>query len=869
MVKKSISIFAVMLSSMTAFAQLTDGFYRVQNNGCGKFLYVRDCVGEAATSGTDLGAIELWADHSKTLSDPSSVVYVEKHGGQYDIQGQGTGIYALLKQYVTISGKPDNYMLYASGQYLYYTGDNDLYEGMGMIGPATTGKYDTDQRLWKALPVSSKTDNYFGFTPTLTTTEGKLYTTFYADFAYTPVSSDVKTWYVSKVDESKEVAVISPLTGTVARSQAVIIECAGKNPSDNKIDITRDEGHKTSNNHLVGTYFDCGRRSNKSHANTYPAIIPFDNKTMRVLVVGSNGKLSFTNSDASLDTYRYHNGKKWVNGKCIAHNTAYLKVNTTCPANLTVMTEEEYDAFFRDKVGEAKIATDVTVSETKLEKEGDIAAKGGENRAMATVTYNVSQRTFYKDGGYSDKILSEGLTKTIYGNTVSKSSLGTTETARTKAGTSTPTGTLEDSEGNALKTGTVYSNLTNYQATAKAADIYQEVNVATAGEVTLTLKQSAYTLKAEGETVDLSSQVTTDQKVSYTSGATRDGNVKVVYTANTADGFTLNNATVTASANNQFKVRDGFIVTVRATGEGSKTTEKQINFAQAAKGVVAENVLYMATEVKAGSSSTESGKDIPAKGGKDRAKATVTYKVVKRTFMNNGTYTDQTVTENRTQVIYGAYVETASMATTESIRTKVGSSQPKGILTDADGKELYAATEKYASRVKMEATAGILDLYQEANKATYGDVNLSLSQKAVDVSSKGDTTELAMLVKAEQVVTFTSGATRTGKVNISFTETAAVEGFTLKDGVITATENNAESQRTYTVTVTAQGEGGMSKTANITFTQQTVQTGIEGIATTQQEGAIYNLQGQRIQQNRYGQTNGVYIKNGRKIINRR
>lgn len=633
MVKKSISIFAVMLSGMTAFAQLTDGFYRVQNNGCSKFLYVRDCVGEAATSGTDLGAIELWADHSKTLSDPSSVVYVEKHGEQYDIQGQGTGIYALLKQYVTISGDKDNYMLFASSQYLYYKGDssNKKYPGMGLIGPATaTSGYPVNNRLWKALPVSSKTDNYFGFTPTLTTSERKLYTTFYADFAYTPVSSGVKTWYVSKVDESKAVAVIRPLTGTVARSQAVIIECAGKNPSDNKIDITRDEGHKTSNNQLVGTYFDCGRRSGKSHANTYPAIIPFDKETMRVLVVDNNGKLSFTNSDASLNTYEYKKGTKWIDGKCIAHNTAYLEVNTTCPANLTVMTEEEYNERFREKEGEAKIATDVTVSETKLEKEGDIAAKGGENRAMATVTYNVIQRTFYKDGDCSDKILSEGLTKTIYGNTVSKSSLGTTVTARTKAGTSTPTGTLVDNEGNALKTGTDYSNLTNYQVTATAADIYQEANVATAGEVTLTLKQSAYTLKAEGETVDLSSQVTTDQKVSYTSGATRNGSVKVVY-----------------------------------------------------------------------------------------------------------------------------------------------------------------------------------------------------SEKAV------------------------------------------VEGFTLKDGVVTATANNSEETRTYLVTVSVTGEGGKFKNAEFTFTQQTVPTGIEGVSASQQEGAIYNLQGQRIQQNQSGQANGIYINKGRKIINRR
>lgn len=858
-----------MLSGMTAFAQLTDGFYRVQNNGCGKFLYVRDCVGEATTSGTDLGAIELWADHSKTLSDPSSVVYVEKHGSQFDIQGQGTGIYALLKQYVTISGDPDKYMLHASGNYLYYTGESDVYEGMGLIGPATTGKYPTNQRLWKALPVSSKTDNYFGFTPTLTTSEGKHYTTFYADFAYTPLSSNVKTWYVSKVDETKGVAVISPVSGTVARSQAVIIECAGKNPADNKVDITRDGGNKTSNNQLVGTYFDCGRRSQKSHANTYPAIIPFNAKTMRVLVV-SNGKLIFTNSEASLNSYKYHNGKKWIyNAKCIAHNTSYLKVNTTCPPNLEVMTEDEYNKLFRETAGEAKIATNVTVGESKLEKTGDIAAKGGENRAMATVTYNVSQRTFYTDGGYSDKILSEGLTLTLYGSTVSKASLGTTVTPRAKAGTSTPTGTLKDSEGNALKNGTDFTKLTDYKVTATAADIYQEANVATAGDVTLNIKKNAFALKAEGETVDLSSQVTTSQTMNFTSGSTRNGSVKVTYSANTVEGFTLNNASVTASANNQFKTRDGFIVTVTATGEGSKTATKQITFSQAAKAVVAENELYMATEVKAGSSSTESGKDIPAKGGKDRAKATVTFKVVKRTFMNNGTYTDQTVTENRTQVIYGAYVEKASLGTTECERTKAGSSQPKGILTDADGKELYATTESYASLAKMEASAESLDIYQEANKATYNEVNLSLTQNTVEVSTKGSSTTLATLIKAEQVVSYTSAATRTGKVNISFAEKAAVEGFSLNDGMVTATENNSENARTYLVTVTATGEGGKSKTADITFTQQTVQTGIEGVAAAQQEGAVYNLQGQRIQQGQSGQTNGIYIKNGRKILNKR
>lgn len=94
---------------------------------------------------------------------------------------------------------------------------------------------------------------------------------------------------------------------------------------------------------------------------------------------------------------------------------------------------------------------------------GDIPASGGSRRAVATVTYQYTTRTYYSDGSSSDGTWYNG-SEQIYGGYVSGSDLGTTPTSRTPKGTSTASGTVAGAT-----------------RTASAINIYQQANTAVSG----------------------------------------------------------------------------------------------------------------------------------------------------------------------------------------------------------------------------------------------------------------------------------------------------------------------------------------------------------------------------------------------------
>lgn len=346
MKKTIVMVMAAMLSGMAAFAQKTldEGFYRVQNNGSGRYLYVRDCTGDVSTLGADMGAIELWNGLENAISDPGSIIYLEKHGGAYDLTSQGTGVYQIMGMYMSIFYDGKFCQVYASGQYLYETGDDDFDPEKGIIGAVSNMPGRSQYKLWKTPLVDSNTDNYFGFTPTVSAA-GKNYAPFYADFAYTP-KNDVKTWYVSKIDKENAVAIVKEIKGTVARSQAVFIECPSTTPDGNKIDLTTAAGAAASGNLMKGTYFANGERNYKDHTGMSPAFVAFDKTTMRVLSTNAVGKLAFVDDEKALvDVYAKVNNK-WQNVKSIPHNQSYLVVDSDCPTSLVVMTEAEYAAAF-------------------------------------------------------------------------------------------------------------------------------------------------------------------------------------------------------------------------------------------------------------------------------------------------------------------------------------------------------------------------------------------------------------------------------------------------------------------------------------------------------------------------------------------
>lgn len=332
-----------MLSGMTAMAQLTEGFYRVSNLGSGRYLYVRDCTGSVDMSGTDFGAIELWSGVDKTCSDPSSIIFLKQVGSSWDLQSQGTGVHQLTGHYVAISQTSDKvgYMLYDSGQYLYEIGTSDIYPDMGLLGAKTNAEMPgkAKYRIWITHPITNSGNDFFGIQPYLQKGD-KHYTTFFADFAYTPIDN-VRTYGISQVDTEHAIAVYKPVSGTVARQQPVIVECPTATPASNRIQLTTSAGNAVAGNQLHGIFFCNGDRTGISRTGN-PAAVEFDPATMRMLALDANNQLILTNTPVNLVNQTIKKGKKWVSALCVPANQAYLPVSASCPTTLRLMTEAEY-----------------------------------------------------------------------------------------------------------------------------------------------------------------------------------------------------------------------------------------------------------------------------------------------------------------------------------------------------------------------------------------------------------------------------------------------------------------------------------------------------------------------------------------------
>lgn len=179
-------------------------------------------------------------------------------------------------------------------------------------------------------------------------------------------------------------------------------------------------------------------------------------------------------------------------------------------------------------------------------------------RAIQTITYSSNET---RGGEVSVEVT----------QTVTAESLGTTVKSETKVGTLILTAT---GEGN--KTAT------------KEYDVYQAANAVTSyGEVTLGINTPIF-LNSNGQTYQINPQA--KQTVTYTSGASRNEssssnpvNIDVTYTVKTpSTGFSLDDTrgTVTVTKNPGTTQRGGFVVTISATGEGSKKVTKDVTFNQ-------------------------------------------------------------------------------------------------------------------------------------------------------------------------------------------------------------------------------------------------------------------------------------------------
>ena len=365
--KRIIILLFTITSALLSFAQLNgDGFYRIRNYGTGYYIWVCDNTGSINYVGTtaDMGALQLWPELDNAISEPASVLYMIHEGGEkWDAQAQSTGVYKMIQHYLqvrTLGVAEGNtlYQVYAteSGMTIYLSdsgGWGGDYHSVGTTGKGTATR-------WIAEPIDANTDNYFGVKPTLTVGE-KYYAPFYADFAFSFASPGMKAYTVSVVDDG--IAVIKPIeTDIVPASTPVIIECSSADKSNNRLNLLAGSYPAVSNNKLAGVYF-CNEFREKSK----DAITPFDASSMRVLDVNAEGKLVFSTQTTNLHINWYgDDGKRYLNA-----NQSYLPVSMDTPAELTIMTEEEYAEYKANLKYTVTFMVDGQVYQTSELKEGE------------------------------------------------------------------------------------------------------------------------------------------------------------------------------------------------------------------------------------------------------------------------------------------------------------------------------------------------------------------------------------------------------------------------------------------------------------------------------------------------------------------
>ena len=374
----------------------------------------------------------------------------------------------------------------------------------------------------------------------------------------------------------------------------------------------------------------------------------------------------------------------------------------------------------------------------------DIPASGGTRSATVT---NMSQTVTYTSGATRAGTVTNSQTAAITG-----SSLGTTAKARTKLGAITVTFLGEGSK----------------KAT-KAVDVYQAANaITTYGAVTIS-GGSVSDIPAGGGSVSSASGISAAQTITYTSGSTRAGSVKITYSA--AVSATSKGTTVTARS----KIGT---LTATATGEGSKTATKAFDVYQAANSITYGNPVVKITY-----------SDISAGG------STVTPTV---TFTQSLTYTSGSTGSNTTggtKSFSGTSVNTttgavsaSSLGTTTKARTKI-------------------TTGSVTVTVNGKSGSASADVYQAANSATYANPVVSMTYG--DISAGGST--VTPSVRFTQSVSYTSGST--SSVTSGGTKTFAGTSVNTSTGAVSGsslgtTVRSRTKITTSTVTITVNGKSG-------------------------------------------------------------
>ena len=248
----------------------TSGWARLKNVKTGNYA---SFVGDDFQVGypADFSGIAAMKSHENALVDPGSIFFVRNSETQSDIYSQGYGLRYNNDYWLTISPviEDNSAWIYVSVNdvQFQYLNDNEN----GLLTGSTSGT--SANTHWSLEPITSASMDKFYFGAKcgakFTDGEGKYYTTMYTYFPYQCMDG-VKAYYAKEAnvtDGVGEVICKEITSGKVPANTAVILECSGLTPKENRLvplpssynsmngELTCNSVTPITDNLLIGTYF--------------------------------------------------------------------------------------------------------------------------------------------------------------------------------------------------------------------------------------------------------------------------------------------------------------------------------------------------------------------------------------------------------------------------------------------------------------------------------------------------------------------------------------------------------------------------------------------------------------------------------------
>ena len=294
--RRIFTLLLTVLTTLSASAQFSEGFYRLQCKETGRYLTVHnDYVNKEAAKRTgqvELQSLETIEDFDQVVNDPGSVLYLKSTSQGWVIEGQNftTEGHSFFLQFTEVDGayRVWTTVTYDGAEYTRYLRDYEDDYGKSYI--TTDGSKSTNWH-WYLKPVTDADKQYFGLKGDVKA-GGKYYTAFFASFGI-KLGSGMKAYAVNTL--TTETTTLEEVGSTVPGFMPVVIECAGEKASDNKVTPLHDFDLYTGSNYLEGEYYcyivttPSGRERRDNPAWN---AVDYDPDTMRLLGE-ANDKLCF------------------------------------------------------------------------------------------------------------------------------------------------------------------------------------------------------------------------------------------------------------------------------------------------------------------------------------------------------------------------------------------------------------------------------------------------------------------------------------------------------------------------------------------------------------------------------------------------